>query len=76
MSALKRVMDNYTLKGTLTGLFIYLGYFIFSLIYENLTCKGETACGFSTALIAFFGVILIPIGAIIGWVYGKIKGNK
>ena len=63
----------YFVKGTAIGASFYIITIIVFWIGEMLSCGGKGLCGLFTAWSAAILWVLIPLFALIGWIYGKIK---
>ena len=66
----------YFARGAGIGASFYIITVIVFWISETLSCGGEGMCGLVTAWMIYILWITIPLGAIIGWIVGKIKSKK
>ncbi len=45
-------------------------------ILSELSCRENSACGYGTAIVVAFFWVALPLGALIGWIVGKVNGRK
>lgn len=70
---------NYTSKGLITGCIVYAIFILVSIIVTNVYHSSHpeaTLAGIGIAIVALFSLPLIPLGLLIGWMYGKIKNQN
>jgi hypothetical protein len=60
---------KYWLRGLLTGLVIY----VLAVLIAYVTDNGPEFRGLATLIIAVYSLPVIPIGLLVGWIYGKSK---
>ena len=65
------MQKRYWLRGLVTG--IVVDMLVVLIVF--VTDRGEMAGIFTATVVAYFSPVII-LGAIIGWIYGKIKNRK
>ena len=74
------------LKGGIIGVVLYIFFALFNAVplltfFGNLILKANPSLSFNFAFAFLFGFVIYPLvwfglGALIGWIVGKIKSRK